>query len=276
MSKNCPFSTHIPPNIKIPHVPVDTHVDVPYVPRPYSGVSNQMGGTTPSKDSINNSLNQSFYSNKIYQINAPHSQNTLTPCSVIETKPSDPNSGPRKCYNIYSSGQNMVGVVCTTPGTNGPLFSREGKDGVNGNADWFRGNHFGVNYDDSMINDRIKYYYKTPSLKENKKTYVNYDQFYPVSDRCSRNKQVFKEYPQNSNFTRNGYPTWRYPYATTQADSKSPTQLVSKKESVSDILDLVENFSSGSNGLCNHNVFWVGSLAILSSLFLCNNFYKRK
>jgi len=277
MSKNCPFNTHVPQNIKIPSVPVNTYASVPYVPDPYSGVDFQMGGTTPPKDSINNS--SGFYSKNIYQVNAPHAQNTLTPCSVIGNKPSDPNSGPRKCYNIYSSGQNMVGEVCTTPGTDGPLYSREEKTGVNGNADWFRGNRFGVNYDESMINDRTKYYYKTPSLKENKKTYVNYDQFYPVPDRCNSNNYWHKTYPHNNDYTPNGYPTWRYPYSTTQIDSRSPTQLVSQKENVKDILDLVENFSNDSSkglGVDGHKVFWVGTAMVLLSLFYCDKFLKQR
>jgi len=276
MSKNCPFSTHFPPNINITPVSVDTSSDVPFVPKPYSGVSYQMGGTTPPKDSINNSPIQSFYSKNIYQVNPPHSQNTLTPCSVIGDKPFDPNSGPRKCYNIYSSGQNMVGEVCTTPGTDGPLYSREGKDGVNGNADWVRGNNFGLNYDDSMINDRVKYYYKTPYLKENKKTYVNYDQFYPVPDRCMLNNQWYKDYPHTKNYTQNGYPTWRYPYSTTQSGSRSPTQIVSKKESVTDILDLIENFSNNSNCVYSNKIFWIGSITVLTSVLLCDILFKIK
>ena len=170
----------------------------------------------------------------------------------------------------------MVGEVCTTPGTDGPLYSREGKDSVNGNVDWFRGNRFGVNYDDSIINDRTNYYYKKPSLKENKKTYVNYDQFYPVPDRCTWNNKWYKDYPHTTNYTQNGYPTWRYPYSTTQAGSRSPTQLVSKKESVTDILDLIENFSNNSNGVCSNKVFWIGAITILASMFLCDNFFKRK
>lgn len=267
---NCPFNTHVPSNIKVSPVPVDTYPDIPFVPKPYSGVEHQMGGTTPPQDSIN-SLGKSFYSNKIYQVNAPHEQNTLTPCSVIGSRPEDPNSGSRRCINIYSSGQKMVGKVCTTPGTDGSLYSRENKDGINGNADWFRGNRFGVNYDDRMINDRKKYYYKTPSLKENKKTYVTYDQFYPVPDRCTWNNYWYKEYPHTKNYTSGGYPTWRYPYATTQITSRSPTQLVSK-ETERDIIDLIENFYDNSNWLNGHNIFWVGAITVFLSLFLCDKF----
>jgi hypothetical protein len=168
MSRNCSFSTQTPKNFRIPSVPVDIITDVPFVPNPYSGVEFQMGVATPSYDSVNNS--KGFYDNKIYQVSAPRAQNSLTPCSVIGEKLPDPNSGPRKCYNIYSSDQNITGEVCTTPGIKGPLYSREytlnGGPGVNGNADWVRGNQFGVRYDSSMINDRTKYILNTPSLKK--------------------------------------------------------------------------------------------------------------
>lgn len=276
MSSNCFFNTHQPFNIKTQSVPVDTYADIPFVPRPYSNISHQMGGTTPPKDSINNEPKKSFYSNRVYQLEAPHLQNTLTPCSMIGDKYSDFNSNPRKCYNMYSKNQNVVGKVCTTPGTEGPLYSDENiNNKINGNADWVRGNIFGVHYNDKIINDRKKYYYKTPSLKENKKTYITYDQFYPIPNRCNKNKIMSKEYPHTKNFNEGGYPLWKYPYSTTQINSRNPTQLVSKKENVKDVIDLIENFSCNSNTL-NSNVFWFGTITIFASLFLCNIFLQKK
>ena len=245
MSKNCPLNTQGPANIKIPSVPVDTMVDIPFVPRPYSGVDYQMGGTTPSSESINN-----LPDNKIYQVNPPHGQNTLEPCSVTGFKV-DPNSGPRKCYNIYSPGQNTIGRVCTTMGTEGPLYSREPHDGigVNGNADWVRGNQFGVRYDDSMINDRVKYVKNVPTIKETRKTYVNYDQFYPVPDRCMQNNEWYKEYPHTKNYTETGYPTWKYPYLTTMDNSENFSNISS-------------NINSNINSYIKFSfidfIFWIG------------------
>jgi hypothetical protein len=278
MSRNCPFSTQIPQNVRIPSVSVDTTADVPFVPNPYNKVNFQMGGTTPSYDSINNSTG--FYSNNIYQVNSPHAQNSLTPCSVIGDKPSDPNSGPRRCYNIYSSGQNMVDEVCTTPGTEGPLYSREytldDGPGVNGNADWVRGNQFGVRYDSSMINNRTKYILNTPSLKENNKTYVNYDQFYPAPGRYNVNNSMYKDYPHTNKYTENGYPTWKNPYATTQLNSRSPTEIISTDNIIDvDIFDMIENFSDNNNGNSNKRVyFWIGMITIVSSLIYCNKILK--
>lgn len=270
MSKNCPFNTCRPSNIKIPTVPVDTYSVIPFVPKPHSNISYQMGGTTPPQDSINN-LNNNFSSKKIYQINAPHQQNTLTPCSIINKKPADPNSNSRKCYNIYSSRQNIMGNICTTPGTDGFLYSKEN---MNGNADWVRGNNFGVNYGDNIIDDRKKYYNKIPYLNENNKTYITYDQFYPISNKNIETNIMNKKYPYTRNYTPDGYPEWRYPYSTTQIDSRSPTELILKKESKKDIIDLIENFSENSNNLNSHNIFWVGIIVVFLSFFICSKVIK--
>ena len=92
-------------NIKIPSVPFDTISDIPFVPNPYSGVTFQMGGIIPSHN--------------YYEVDSPHSQNSLTPFDI---------------NNIYSINYNNVN-------------SSEG--------DWVRGNQFGVKYNSSIINDRV-------------------------------------------------------------------------------------------------------------------------
>jgi hypothetical protein len=282
MSSICPFNTSIPQNLKITSVPVNTTTDIPFVPKPYSGVSYQMGGTTPSYNSINNS--KGFYSNNIYQISPPHSQNTLTPCSVIGKNPYNLD-GPRKCFNVYSPGQNMIGRVCTTPGTDGPLYSREPNEidnisnnipDINGNADWVRGNQFAVSYDENKINNRTKYYYDVPVLKEEKKTYVNYDQFYPVPDRCMWNNSAYKEYPHKRNYTNTGYPTWVYPYETTQPNSINPTKIFKDENQSNE--DYIEDFSNmiydTSTVNVNKTYFWVGTTIILISILCCNKIIK--
>jgi hypothetical protein len=278
MSINCPFSTQMPQNIRIPSVPDDITSYIPFVPNPYSGVKFQMGVATPSYKSINNS--KGFNSNKIYQYNSPHTQNSLTPCSVIGNKPSDTNSDNRRCYNIYSPGQNMIGEVCTTPGTDGSLYSREctlnDSSGVNGNADWVRGNQFGVRYNSSMINNRTKYILNTPSIKENNKTYINYDKFYPSPSIDNVNNFMYKDYPHTNNYTENGYPTWKYPYSTTQLNSISPTEIISTNYiNDIDIFDMIENFSSNNDSNINKRIyFWIGIVIIILSLIYCNKILK--
>ena len=139
---------------------------------------------------------KSVNSFKIYQDDAPRVQNSLSPIR---------NS------DIYS-GQNI---------------------GDGQYADWVRGNQFGVRYDESMINDRIKYTLNTPSIKENNKTYINYDQFYPIGDKTDKYE--------------NGYPTWRYPYSLRHKISE----------------DIIENFSN------SRFYFWIGIITIVSSLVFC-------
>jgi hypothetical protein len=253
MSRNCPFNTNIPQNLKITAVPVNTTTDIPFVPKPFSGVSYQMGGTTPSYESINNS---SSFDNK-YQISPPHSQNTLTPCSVIGK---NPYNLQRKCYNSYSPSQNMIGRVCTTPGTDGPLYSIEPNNvnDINGNAEWVRGNQFAVPYDENKIHNRTKYYYDIPVLNERKKSYVSYDHFYPIPNSMQNSSD--KEYPHTSNYTDTGFPTWLYPYETTQLNSINPTTIKSE--------NLIEDFFDIDYETSNFNkkYFWVGTTIILISI----------
>ena len=278
MSINFLLNTLEPQNIKIPSIHIDKTSNIPFVPNPYSGVKFQMGGVTPSYDSINNS--KRFHSNKIYQFNAPHMQNSLTPCSVIGNKQSD-STKSRRCYNIYSSGQNIVGEVCTTPGVDEQLYSNKytfnNNPDVNGNADWVRGNNFGVRYNSSMINDRTKYILNTPSLKENNKTYVNYDKFYPDKSIDNVNNYMNKSYPYINNYTKNGYPTWKYPYYITQLKSSVPTEIISRNYiNDGDIIDTSENFLNINDNNINKRVyFWIGIVAIILSLLYFNIFFKR-
>ena len=232
-------------SIKIPSVPFNTSSDIPFVPNPNNNVKFQMGGTTPPYNS------STFYINEIYKDDAPHLQNNLTPYSILGKKSFDINSNQRKCYNIYSSGQNMVGRVCTTPGTDGPLYS---SDIINGNANWVRGNQFGVEYDKSIINDRTKYILNPPSLKENNKTYINYDQFYPIPSINNLS---------NDKYNENGYPTWKYPYSIKSNKTISTDNIYD--------IDIFENFSNKNN---IRVYFWIGIITIVSSLVFCKKILK--
>lgn len=230
------YSTTTPDNIKISQVPVNITTDIPFVPRPFSGVSEQMGGT--SYKSIN-SLESNHLYNK-YQISSPHPQNTLTPCSIHAEYDSDT---PRECYNTYSELQNTVGRVCTSNGTDGPLYT-DCKD-IDGNADWIRGNQFSAPY--VNLNKKIKYYYNVPVLKEKQRVYVKYDEFNRVKyynvpflkeeqkvyvkyeDDFYPNRVLMndKDYPHTNNNTESGFPTWKYP--------------------LTDSSDIVENFTISNN-----------------------------
>lgn len=199
MSKNCPFYTKNLDSINIPSVPTTVGVDIPSVPTGYSGIKHSMGGTTASQDST-------FSKQKIYQVSPPHIQNTLE----IQKQHSnyDFNSGTRRCFNVYNAYQN--GRVCSNIGTDGILYTDEKPSGiVNGNADWVRGNRFGVYYDDSVINNRKKYVQRSPVIVQSEIEYVNPDPFYPIPDKDKQDSCWNKRYPHNK---ETKFPTWTYPY----------------------------------------------------------------
>ena len=255
MSK-CPFNTEIPRNIKIPSVPASVGPDIPVVPTGFSGVKYQMGSAPNSKNSYNQ------YIEHKYKFGSPNSQNTLTPC-LTNKKPLDFNAGNRKCFITYSGDQNMIGRVCTTPGTDGVLYSRESYDGegVNGNADWVRGNVFSLNYDEQKMNNRTKYNFKTPVLIDKRKTYINDSPYYPIPGRCKWNDKYYKTYPRNDikNYTSGGFPTWNYPYKTTQLNSREP-------------VEILENFSDYNS--YNSDIFFYSGLIFI--IFVFYKFSKKK
>lgn len=281
---SCPY-THMPSNIRVPPVPVTAVQDLPNVPRPSGDITrtawdnrqtDPMGGTTPPDESSRN--DESIY--QVYQVRPPHIQNSLEPCTVTGKAPlmsdrssgsflSDPNSKRRECYNIKDTGQNMVGRVCTAVGTDGVLDSREryDGDGVNGNADWVRGNRFGWRYGGRMINDLVKYEYKVPATLDTRKKYYVPDPFYPEPDRCVRDNCWYKTYPRKKLFTSGGYPTHRYPYKTTQPLSRSPVYKLSEIEGFENRLGLSGSYRV--RGTCEA-VYWVGIFVILTSLICCS------
>jgi hypothetical protein len=269
----CPLSTKVPRSLHIPPVPVTVGQDVPIVPKPSGDIYNPrsdrdlgMGGTTPSYESSNQAPRGSWDSYQAYQVGPPHAQNTHTPCEVYGEHPfapqrelgiprepliADPNRGPRRCYQIYSPGQQMVGRVCTTPGTKGPLYSRMPGGyfgpGVNGNADWVRGNRFGWNYSQKMITDRPNYVYSTVGKKYTNPTMSARNPFFPYPGWCQEKNawfpdpsagkpnvppsnlqgHTFKTYPVSRPYDSCGKPTWVYPYETTQPGTRDPPKLES-------------------------------------------------
>ena len=244
--QKCPFNSKKPHSIQLPSVPVSIGPDIPFVPKGFDGVKHQMGGVHfDSKD----------YSNK-YQHRAPHPQNTNTPCSTTKKI----EFGMPVNRIIYSEDQNMVGEIRSLVGTDGPLYSRERYDGkgVNGNADWVRGNQFSVNYDQEKVEDRIKYSFKAPQLEEERKTYVGNDPYYPIPDRCKWNNFWYKTYPRTDiqSYTEGGFPKWKYPYKTTQPKTRTP-------------VSIIENYTDSS--VTNDLIFYSVLLVFASSFYYCVN-----
>lgn len=236
--KNYDYIILLIKNMRIPisSVPFDTTVDIPFVPKPYSGIKYKMGGTTPPFDSILNSTDRK------YQITSPRLQNTLMPLktnTVNNTITTINNDSDKECYNIYSSKQNIQGKICNTIGSDTELT---------GHGDWFRGNNFGVDYSDKIF-DRKKYSSVIPSVKENNIRYISTNGFYPT-------KVLNRYYPHTNNYTSSGEPIWKYPHNVKLNISKP---------------DLIETFINKKCYSSCNPIFWFGILVILFIYFILYN-----
>ena len=107
------------------------------------------------------------------------------------------------CYMLYSPQQNMWGPVCGSGGSN---------------ADWVRGNRFGVSYQPSNLAAK-RYAIDTPKFLKKNPVVVNNSPFYPYPDYRLRKSDDYKTYPYENSYTNDGLPTYVYPYTTL---NKSP------------------------------------------------------
>jgi len=136
-------------------------------------------------------------------------------CPKFKTQPYSKDS----CYLMDSKAQGVVGIVCNQPG---------GSD----NANFVRGNQFGVNYpDDSDLTknkQKIEYNVKEPVQipMELQNPMVIYDKntFYPEPSFFLRKNKDFITYPLQQNYTEYGLPTYTYPYKTLNPIFNDPNQ----------------------------------------------------
>ena len=257
-------------NIKISPIPVNIGPDIPYVPKNYSGVDYQMGGTMSEYKNIKSR----------YQIHPPHPQNTLTPCSFKKNKINQ----NRICQNVYAQG--VVGRVCNSIGTDGPLYSDNLlNSNLNNSDEWVRGNQFSVSYPNKS---KVKYNYSVPVLKEEQKSFFKKEAIYP--DKNIWESSFYKEYPHTRNYTASGYPIWSYPYESAippinimksnididNVDNVDISNIDIDNVDISNIdidnvdidnidnIDNIENFLNNSN----QNYFWIGIIILILILFL--------
>lgn len=237
-------------------VPVDVRSDIPFVARPYDRSIFQMGGT--QSPLMNDKLPN------IYQVSPPHLQNVL----LVQDNGKSFNDGYRRCYDVYSSNQDVEGRICSN---------------VSSNGDIYRGNQFSL----PLMKKRLKYSYNVPKIKDNNIKYVSKDLSYPLKDMSKPlnyiNKSIWnKEYPQFKNYNDNGVPMWKYPYLVENMEdkveedkkedkvkedkvkeNKVKENKVKEDKKVENFLDKIE--MKKESGL----YFWVVSIAILLSLISC-------
>jgi len=206
---NSTYQTHHRNFIEIPSIPVRNSIVINHTPSPHASILQNMGRAPHPEESSYNT------EKPIYKKSPPNEQNTYT----LETQPSSNEPTKRTCGTRYDPNQRTLAYECTHIGTDGMEYSRResesvqrlgtDRSGVNGNADWVRGNQFGVYYDDAKINNRTTYTTILPKVVTNKIVYMSTDPAYPLpKDRMWDKKSIWnKHYPQQKTHI-NGIPNW--------------------------------------------------------------------
>ena len=136
-------------------------------------------------------------------------------CPKFTTQPYSKDS----CYLMDSKSQGVVGIVCNETG---------GSD----NANFERGNQFGVdyhfNFNQNMKNKKLEYTVEKPVQipMELQNPMVIYDKstFYPEENYFLRKNKDYLTYPLQQNYTEEGLPTYTYPYKTMNPIFEDSTQ----------------------------------------------------
>ena len=134
-------------------------------------------------------------------------------CPTFKTQP----FGKDSCYLMDSKAQGVVGIVCNEAG---------GSD----NADFYRGNQFGVDFpfDQKMEGKKLEYTVEQPVQMqlEMENPMVIYDKntFYPEPSFFYRKNKDFITYPLKQDYTEYGLPMYTYPYETMNPIFNDPNQ----------------------------------------------------
>jgi len=167
------------------------------------------------------------------QMNVPYQGNKN--CPEFKAQPYSKDS----CYLMDNKAQGVIGVVCNQAG---------GSD----NANFKRGNQFGLDYEWNLFdNIKTKEYtveqpVQTPINLENPTIVDNQTLFHPTSNYYLSKSDDYKTYPRPNNFTTNGLPTYVYPYKTmnerTQQNNNKINYNYDENRKNLDNLDNIENF----------------------------------
>jgi len=103
-----------------------------------------------------------------------------------------------QCYMLYSPQQNIWGPVCGDGGSN---------------ANWVRGNQFGVDYQYNKVFKRDNYAVDVPKFTKKNPVLVSDSPFYPFPDYGVRFNPEYKSYPYVNDYIK-GKPTITFPYLT--------------------------------------------------------------
>jgi hypothetical protein len=154
-----------------------------------------------------------------------------------------------------SKAQGVVGIVCN-------------KAGGSDNANFERGNQFGVDYPfDQNLNKKMLEYtvenpVQIPLELQNPMMLYDTQEFYPENNFFLRKNKDYLTYPLQQNYTENGIPTYTYPYKTLNPIVDDPTQ-------VEDIV--YEDFQNSKNS--KSTGFFIIAMLLLIFIFFI---YKKK
>ena len=117
-----------------------------------------------------------------------------------------------RCYMLYSPQQNIWGPVCGDGGSN---------------ANWVRGNRFGVDYEYDKIYNRDSFGIDVPRFIKKNPVIVSDSPYFPFPDYGIRFNPKFTSYPYYQNYVK-GNPTYTFPYApiNTQGETQVEPQVV--------------------------------------------------
>jgi hypothetical protein len=147
------------------------------------------------------------------------------------------------CYLMDSKAQGVVGIVCNQSG---------GSD----NADFYRGNQFGVDYDENLNKKKLDYIIEKPVQLpmelENPMMIYDNNTFYPYPSFELRKNKDFITYPLKDNFTEQGLPIYVYPYKTLNPIVNN----VNDKSGSSDSNDILEKFENTCSNTRKYVLGW--------------------
>ena len=180
------------------------------------------------------------------QMNVPYQGNKN--CPEFKSQPYSKDS----CYLMDNKRQGVIGVVCNQSG---------GSD----NANFKRGNQFGLDYEWNLFDNIKKKEYtveqpvQMPINLENPSIVDNQTLFHPTTNYYLSKSKDYKTYPRPNNFTENGLPTYVYPYKTMNKRTQENNNKINynydnnRKELAN--LDNIENFSNLDKNKNMRNLF---------------------
>jgi hypothetical protein len=130
---------------------------------------------------------------------APRPQNQSVPYLGVENPSETQPYSKDSCYLMDNKAQGVVGIVCNQAG---------GSD----NANFIRGNQFGVNFENNKKLSPVQTHMQVTPVVE--RPWVVYDEqtFYPYPSFPLQKDKDYLTYPREQNFTPEGLPIYHFPY----------------------------------------------------------------